>query len=77
MTATTTLRRGELDELVTTAAEELGVCTRPVVVRRTDTVTEQTRAIGVRCGTTRAQVCRPCAERNRAVRMTRPVTAGT
>ena len=69
MTTRVSLRPGELDELVTTAAEELGVCTRPVVVRRTDTVTGETHAVGVRCGTTRAQVCRPCAERNRAVRI--------
>jgi len=45
------------------------VCVRPLIVRRTDNHTGQTKAIGIRCGTTRAQACRPCAERNRAIRM--------
>ena len=60
---------GVLRDLVTAAAEKNGVCVRPLIVRRTDNHTGQTKAIGIRCGTTRAQACRPCAERNRAIRM--------
>jgi hypothetical protein len=60
---------GVLRDLVTAAAEKTGVCVRPLIVRRTDNHTGQTKAIGIRCGTTRAEACRPCAERNRAIRM--------
>ncbi len=60
---------GVLRELVTAAAEETGVCVRPLVVRRTDNLTGETKAIGIRCGSTRAEACRPCAERNREIRM--------
>lgn len=60
---------GVIGELTRAAAEEAGVCVRPLAVRRTDVVTRQTAVIGIRCGTTRAEACRPCAERNRAVRI--------
>jgi hypothetical protein len=69
MTTTSTAPApGVLRDLVTVAAEKNGVCVRPLIVRRTDNHTGQTKAIGIRCGTTRAQACRPCAERNRAIR---------
>ena len=64
-----TLAPGGNHELMTAAAEEAGVCVRPLAVRRTDNATGESRAIGIRCGTTRAEACKPCAERNRAVRM--------
>jgi hypothetical protein len=67
-TTATTPAPGVLRDLVTAAAEKNGVCVRPLIVRRTDNHTGQTKAIGIRCGTTRAQACRPCAERNRAIR---------
>lgn len=60
---------GELHELAKATAIEHGVCIRPLAVRRTDNHTGHTQAIGIRCGTTRAESCPSCAERNRAVRM--------
>lgn len=64
-----TLPPGAAHELARAAAQEAGVCVRPIAVCRTDHHTGQTTAIGIRCGTTRAEACAPCAERNRAVRM--------
>jgi hypothetical protein len=61
--------RAVLHQLVTASAEQAGVCVRPLAVRRHDHHTGQNQAIGVRCGSTRAEQCKPCAERNRAVRM--------
>ena len=56
-------------ELAKASAIEHGVCVRPIAVRRTDTHTNQTTTVGIRCGTTRADVCPPCAEENRRTRI--------
>jgi len=60
---------GMLHELAEATAAELGVCTRPIAVRRTDTVTGESTNVGIRCGSTKANVCPSCAENNRRVRM--------
>lgn len=49
-------------------AIEFGVCVRPVLLRRTDTVTGVTDVIEVACGSTRAAVCPPCADKARRLR---------
>jgi hypothetical protein len=64
-TGTLTVSDGVLREL---AAGE-GVCVRPVLHRVTDTLTQQTRLVPIRCGATREQVCPSCAQRNRRLRM--------
>ncbi|GAB3816638.1 hypothetical protein GCM10027605_66010 [Micromonospora zhanjiangensis] len=50
-------------------AEQHGVCTRPLVLRRTDTHTGQTEVVEVPCGATLAAKCKPCAERGRRLRI--------
>lgn len=49
-------------------AAEYGVCTRPVVMRRTDLDTGRTEIIDLPCGATREDKCQPCARRNRRLR---------
>ena len=46
-------------------AEEHGVCTRPVLLRRTDLTTGQTELLDLPCGATREDKCPPCAKRAR------------
>jgi hypothetical protein len=58
-----------LHELAQASAIEHGVCVRPIAVKRTDTVTGQTATIGIRCGTTRADLCPPCAAENQRTRI--------
>jgi len=50
-------------------AEQHGVCVRPLVLRRTDTVTGVTEIVEVPCGATLAAKCKPCAERGRRLRI--------
>jgi hypothetical protein len=50
-------------------AEQHGVCTRPLAMRRIDTTTGRTDIIPVPCGSTREDRCRPCAEKARRLRM--------
>lgn len=50
-------------------AEQHQVCVRPVVLRRTDTVTGRTDVVEVPCGATLAAKCKPCAERGRRLRI--------
>jgi hypothetical protein len=50
-------------------AERHGVCIRPIAIRRIDTVTGQAEIIEVPCGARLASKCRPCAERNRRLRI--------
>nr|MDT0658963.1 replication initiation protein [Micromonospora sp. DSM 115978] len=50
-------------------AEDNGVCTRPLALRRTDTVTGATEVVEVPCGATLAAKCKPCAERGRRLRI--------
>ncbi|HXT44805.1 MAG TPA: replication initiator [Pseudonocardiaceae bacterium] len=51
-------------------AEQHGVCTRPLAMRRIDTTTGRTDIVPVPCGSTREDQCRPCAEKARRLRMT-------
>lgn len=51
------------------AAEDAGVCVRPVIHKVTDTNTSVVRLVPIRCGSTRASVCPPCAEKARRLRM--------
>jgi hypothetical protein len=55
-------------DVVTEAAIEFGVCIRPVLLRRTDLTTGETQVIETPCGSTRASVCQPCADRARRLR---------
>jgi hypothetical protein len=50
-------------------AEHAGVCVRPVLLRRTDRETGRTEIIEVACGARLAAKCKPCAERNRRLRV--------
>lgn len=56
-------------EVVRAVALEHGVCLRPIALRRTDVVTGESSIIDVPCGATLANVCPPCAERKRRLRM--------
>ena len=44
-------------------AEEHGVCTRPLVMRRIDTATGREETVPVACGSTRENHYVPCAEK--------------
>jgi hypothetical protein len=50
-------------------AEQHGVCVRPLALRRTDTHTGATTVVEVPCGARLAAKCKPCAERNRRLRI--------
>ena len=50
-------------------AEDAGVCIKPLAIRRTDTETGRTDIIDVPCGARLASKCKPCAERNRRLRI--------
>jgi len=50
-------------------AEDHGVCVRPLAMRRTDMATGQTEVIDIPCGARLASKCKPCAERNRRLRI--------
>jgi hypothetical protein len=62
------LTRPRARDLVTDAAIEAGVCIRPVLLRSIDTHTGETEVISTPCGSTRAAICPPCADRARRVR---------
>lgn len=50
-------------------AEDHGVCVRPLAMRRIDLTTGRVDVVPVPCGATREDVCRPCAEKARRLRM--------
>jgi hypothetical protein len=50
-------------------AEQYGVCTRPLAMRRIDTTTGRIDIVPVPCGSTRADQCHPCADKARRLRM--------
>jgi len=59
-------------DVLRTLAESHGVCIRPLAIRRTDTdtgLTEVIEVIEVPCGARLAAKCKPCAERNRRLRI--------
>jgi hypothetical protein len=49
-------------------AEQYGVCTRPLVMRRTDLATGQTEIIDLPCGATLEKKCAGCARRKKRLR---------
>jgi hypothetical protein len=50
-------------------AEDHGVCVRPLAMRRIDLSSGRVEVLPVPCGSTRDDVCRPCAEKARRLRM--------
>jgi hypothetical protein len=56
-------------DVIHSLAEQHGVCTRPLAMRRIDTTTGRVEIIPVPCGSTREDQCRPCAEKARRLRM--------
>lgn len=50
-------------------AEDHGVCVRPLALRRIDLSTGRVDVVPVPCGSTREDVCRPCADKARRLRM--------
>jgi hypothetical protein len=63
------MRQPLAKETLRTLAESHGVCTRPLAIRRTDTTTGLTEIVEVPCGARLASKCKPCAERNRRLRI--------
>jgi hypothetical protein len=57
------------DEILRALSQAEGVCVRPLLNRVTDTATGEVRVVPIRCGSTRAVVCQPCADRNQRLRM--------
>jgi hypothetical protein len=51
-------------------AEDHGVCVRPLAMRRIDLTTGRVDVVPVPCGSTREDVCRPCSDKARRLRMT-------
>ncbi|MGH3806974.1 MAG: replication initiator [Pseudonocardiaceae bacterium] len=56
-------------DVVHALAEQHGVCTRPLAMRRIDTITGRVEVVPVPCGSTREDQCRPCADKARRLRM--------
>jgi hypothetical protein len=56
-------------DVVQALAEQHGVCVRPLAMRRIDTTTGRVDIVPVPCGSTRADQCRPCADKARRLRM--------
>jgi hypothetical protein len=50
-------------------AEDHGVCVRPLAMRRIDLTTGRVDVVPVPCGSTREDVCRPCSDKARRLRM--------
>jgi hypothetical protein len=50
-------------------AEEHGVCVRPLAMRRIDLTTGRIDVVPVPCGSTREDVCDPCAQKARRLRV--------
>jgi hypothetical protein len=50
-------------------AEDHGVCVRPLAMRRIDLTTGRIDVVAVPCGSTREDVCGPCAQKARRLRL--------
>jgi hypothetical protein len=50
-------------------AEDHGVCIRPLAMRRIDLTTGRIDVVPVPCGSTRDEVCGPCAGKARRLRI--------
>jgi len=57
-------------DVVKAAAEQHGVCTRPFTMEAGDPDTGELRYVAVPCGSTIESVCKPCALKARALRIT-------
>ncbi|MEV0088196.1 replication initiator [Saccharopolyspora sp. NPDC050642] len=57
-------------DVAVAVAEAEGVCGHPVVLRRTNLDTGESRLVGIACGSRRGSVCGPCAMRNKRLRET-------
>ncbi|WP_337832518.1 replication initiator [Pseudonocardia sp. TMWB2A] len=57
------------NEVATQLAEDHGVCTRPLAMRRIDQSSGRVDVVPVPCGSTREDQCGPCAEKARRLRM--------
>jgi hypothetical protein len=57
-------------DVVKAAAEQHGVCIRPFTMEVGDPETGELRYVAVPCGSTIESVCRPCAKKARALRIT-------
>jgi hypothetical protein len=55
-------------EVAIAAAERHGVCTHPVILEQTDTVTGRSQLVPVPCGATLESKCGPCARKARTLR---------
>ncbi|MGH3629207.1 MAG: replication initiator, partial [Sciscionella sp.] len=56
-------------EVAQAVAEHHGVCIRPLAMRRIERTTGRVDVVPVPCGSTRADQCRPCADKARRLRM--------
>src|SRR5690349_24335517 len=56
-------------EVITATAEQHGVCVRPFTMEVGDLDTGELRYVAVPCGSTIESVCKPCAQKARALRM--------
>src|ERR671915_1097188 len=56
-------------EVAQAVAEQHGVCVRPLAMRRIELGTGRVDVVPVPCGSTRADQCRPCADKARKLRM--------
>ncbi|MGH8894140.1 MAG: replication initiator [Actinomycetes bacterium] len=56
-------------EMVQAGADRVGVCRRPFLRQVTDRATDETTAVPIPCGSTRATVCPACADKARRLRM--------
>ena len=56
-------------DVVHAIAEQHGVCTRPLAMRRIDTTTGRVEVVPVPCGSTREDQCHPCSDKARRLRM--------
>ncbi|MFF0489358.1 replication initiator [Nocardia sp. NPDC004068] len=63
------LKDPRFDEVAVATALRFGVCIRPVVLERRDTVTGARELVTVPCGHTRESVCPPCAKKAKALRL--------
>jgi hypothetical protein len=58
-------------------AEDHGVCVRPLAMRRLDLTSGRVDVVPVPCGSRWEDSCRPCADKNRRLRMSSAARAST
>lgn len=63
------MRANLTPEMLQELAVEAGACTRPLITRVTDTVTDKTAEVALPCGSTRESKCPSCARKARKLRM--------